>query len=135
MLASICSLENVRLEIVPHVTPDCQVSGLFVSVGRLNAVDPRLRQARRSDFLPILPTVRRHVDETVIRPSPDQIAIESRNRQRRNQRIDFCSRLVEIDGSPAGCLRARLVTSEIGGNLLPRRTVVIPLEYALRGSE
>ncbi len=75
------------------------------------------------------------MNETVIGSSPNKIAIERRNRQRRNQRIDFRSRLVEIDGAAARRLGARLVTSEVGRNLLPCRAVVVALEYTLGGSE
>ncbi len=90
VLAQIGCLEDVRLEIVQHVAPGCQVSGIFVGVRRLDATDPGVvRQPGRGHFLPILSAVRGDVRETVIRSRPKQIAVERRNRERRYQRIDF----------------------------------------------
>ena len=82
MLTEIGRLKDIRFEIVPHVPSGGEVRGLFVGVGRLNAIDRGLGQPRWGYLLPALPAIRGHVDETIVGSRPNKIGIERRNRER-----------------------------------------------------
>src|SRR5487761_1301907 len=94
-----------------------------------------LRKTWRIHRLPCLSAVRGDVKQTVVRAGPNHAAVNRRNRERRNRRVDFRSRLIEVDRTAARHLGARYVASQVRADALPGFAVIVTFQHILRADQ
>jgi hypothetical protein len=119
-LAEVRGLVDVRSTVGTLVAVGCEIRSPSRVWRRLDQADASVfRQIRGRDFLPRLAGVPRDMDEAVIRPCPDDVAVDRTRSEGEDRRVSFHAGLIERDRTAAGPEGRRIVPRQVRADARP----------------